>query len=52
MAAAQVLDTPELLSSILQYYEEQDYDLDTELRNCSTRKNLTKFARVNHLWLR
>jgi hypothetical protein len=50
MAAAQVLETPELLSSILHYYKEQDYDVDTKLRDCSTRKSLTKFARVNHLW--
>jgi hypothetical protein len=49
MAAAQVLNSPELLSLILEYYEEQDYDVDTKLRNCSTRKSLTKFAQVNHL---
>jgi hypothetical protein len=50
MAAAQALNTPELLSLILQYYGEEYYDEHIKGRKRSTRTNLAKFARVNHLW--
>jgi hypothetical protein len=55
MAAAQVLNSYELLSLVFQYFEEEDKDLLSrswiiQTRNRSTRSSLAKFARVNHLW--
>lgn len=55
MAAAQVLNSPELLSLILQHFEEHEQDefLEdgrTKLRNRSTRSNLAQLARVNLFW--
>jgi hypothetical protein len=55
MAAAQVLNSPELLSLILQCFEEQEQDgfpKDNLIKfeNRSTRSSLAKIARVNHLY--
>lgn len=55
MAVIQVLNSPELLSLILQHFEEHEQDEFfedrlTKLRNRSARSNLANFARVNCLW--
>jgi hypothetical protein len=54
MAAAQVLNTPELLALILQCFREQEQDgfpKDNLIKfeNRSTRSSLAKIVRVNHL---
>lgn len=55
MAAAQVLNSPELLSLILEYFEEHEQDglfenEFTKLRNHSTRTVVSGLIRVNRLW--
>ncbi|KEQ74323.1 hypothetical protein M436DRAFT_80757 [Aureobasidium namibiae CBS 147.97] len=55
MAAVHVLNTPELLSLILQHFEEHKQDdfledRPTKLRNRSSRSDLAKLALVNSSW--
>lgn len=49
MAAAQVLNSPELLSLILQCFQQQTDD-ERFYENCLTRSTLAKAARVNPMW--